>query len=646
MYKPGNVTGRALRDALASVHSKVLLTATPLQNSLLELFGLVGFIDDRVFGSLDSFRAQFVQGAGPQSMRSLRARIAPLCKRALRRDVQPFVAYTQRRALVQDFTPSDDERALSTHVAEYLRRPQLQALPTGQRQLISMVLWKLLASSSHAIAGALETMANRLQLALADGSSASDIAEALDEDLHEDFETLDEAADEWGETEDASNIDDSAAARRSAIETELADLRQFAELARNIRDDAKGKALLKGLERAFTELERLGAPRKAIVFTESRRTQAYLLSLLEHTPYGAGIVLFNGTNTDERAQTIYRTWLARHEGTDRISASKTADTRAALVEHFREQDTVMIATEAGAEGINLQFCSLVINYELPCVFGASDEVLGAIGSGVDVERRIADIYRTCRAPGDIQSSFEQLQLDLASEINDAMLKTRQTLLENFDDEVHAKVRVRASEGEAVRGRYERMLMQLTAGELGDAVRVHDDGAFDLLRRPAAALEDVALGRYELPRRSGDAHVYRMNHPLAQWVLTVRLVTMSALGEQEQQLIVAGATNDGRALPEDDAEKLLRLPATMQLAPSTLSASQAVEEDAEARKQLLVRGARERQLRYFDREVSKLDAWADDLKHGIEQRIRDVDREIKEVRRAATLSPTLDEKLAR
>ncbi|MFD2838881.1 helicase-related protein [Azotobacter vinelandii] len=126
-----------------------------------------------------------------------------------------------------------------------------------------------------------------------------------------------------------------------------------------------------------------------------------------------------------------------------LPAPKTADTRAALVEHFKERGTIMIATEAGAEGINLQFCSLVINYDLPwnpqrieqrigrChrygqkhdvvvvnfvdrsneadarvyqllsqkfklfegVFGASDEVLGAIGSGVDFERRIAAIYQ-------------------------------------------------------------------------------------------------------------------------------------------------------------------------------------------------------------------------------------------------------------
>ncbi|MFZ4539016.1 SNF2-related protein [Propionivibrio sp.] len=123
--------------------SKVLLTATPLQNSLLELYGLVSMIDDRVFGDLDSFRAQFTQPNREQPFAALRSRIAPICKRTLRRQVHQYVPYTARRAIVEEFTPSTEERELSALVADYLRRPNLKALPDGQRQLISLVLWKL-----------------------------------------------------------------------------------------------------------------------------------------------------------------------------------------------------------------------------------------------------------------------------------------------------------------------------------------------------------------------------------------------------------------------------------------------------------------------------------------------------------------------
>jgi SNF2 family DNA or RNA helicase len=195
VYKTSNVIAKTLKEALAHVHSKVLLTATPLQNSLLELYGLVSMIDDRVFGDLDSFRTQFSQASKGQSFDALRARIAPICKRTLRRQVQQYVSYTARRAMLEEFSPSTEEKHLSSLVEDYLRRPNLKALPDGQRQLISLVLWKLLASSTHAIAGALETMANRLQGVLDQAPVVTELTEQLDED----YESLDETAEEWNE---------------------------------------------------------------------------------------------------------------------------------------------------------------------------------------------------------------------------------------------------------------------------------------------------------------------------------------------------------------------------------------------------------------------------------------------------------------
>jgi SNF2 family DNA or RNA helicase len=62
---------------------------------------------------------------------------------------------------------------------------------------------------------------------------------------------------------------------------------------------------------------------------------------------------------------IYKRWLKKYAGSDRITGSLAVDRRTALIDYFREQGEIMIATEAGAEGINLQFCSLVINYDLP-----------------------------------------------------------------------------------------------------------------------------------------------------------------------------------------------------------------------------------------------------------------------------------------
>ncbi len=723
VYKPSNVIANALKDGLAAVRSKVLLTATPLQNSLLELYGLVSIIDERVFGDLDSFRRQFARLNDDSVFHQLRSRIAPLCKRTLRKQVAHTIAYTKRIPLVEQFTPTQDEQHLRALVAEYLRRPELKALPSGQRQLISLVLWKLLASSTFAIGGALGTMAARLEKLL-DKSTA---AESLIESLDKDYETLDEAAEEW-ESEFVDNLLD--AKDKQLIRDEASELRRYETKAKQIRDNAKGKALLTALERAFKELEKLGAPGKALIFTESRRTQDYLFSLLKDTSYGEGIVLFNGTNNSKDAQEIYKDWLSRHSGSDRISGSKTADTRAALVEHFSDKGTVMIATEAGAEGINLQFCSLVINYDLPwnpqrieqrigrChrygqkfdvvvvnfidlsneadrrvyelldqkfqlfngVFGASDEVLGAIGSGVDFERRIAEIYQRCRDSETIRASFEQLQLDLAGEINEAIVKTRDILFEHFDEQVLEKIRTDSTE---TRDRYEQQFMELSRVELSGHALFDSNNGFILNSLPAVELRDVVpLGRYELPRRTGDAHLYRLGHPLGEYVLaqakarelsparlvfdydayplristlepwrgkhgilTAELMTVESLGGIEQHLVVSAVTDSGQALHEDDPEKLLRLPVKEQGAISLSSENQILNADFENRKNRIAENINRRNLSYFEQEVQKLDAWADDLKVGLEQEIKEIDRQIKEVRRTAATAPTLDEKLS-
>lgn len=728
VYKPANVIANTLKQALAGKH-KLLLTATPLQNSLLELFGLVSFIDEHTFGDLKSFREQFSSLNQDQVFATLRARLKPICHRTLRRQVTAYIPYTRRLPLVEEFTPEEGEDRLYHLVSEYLQRDNLQALPASQRSLMPLVLRKLLASSTFAIAGALTSISNRLKKRL----RKQQPAESLEEELDQDYEALDETAEEWDDDEPVEQLTETD---RQALEQEIADLDGFAALASSIDHNAKGKALLKALGVAFAKAQELGAEQKAIVFTESRKTQNYLLRLLADSPYAEGLVLFNGSNTDERSKLIYARWLERHQGTDRISGSRTADMRSALVDYFREEGRIMIATEAGAEGINLQFCSLVVNYDLPwnpqrieqrigrChrygqkhdvvvvnflnrknaadqrvfellsekfhlfegVFGASDEVLGAIESGVDFEKRIADIYQRCRKTDEIKTAFDQLQLELSFEINESMSRTRQQLLENFDDEVREKLKVRDADSREYLNRYERLLMQLTRHELNNQAEFLGDGSFQLKSHPFPELAaDIPLGLYELPRRTGEAHLYRLNHPLAEalvaqskarqlmpsevhfdyaghdgkvslleplvgksgW-LTLSLFTVESLDQGEDHLIFAATTDDGVPLEEEVAARLLTLPGAAvpftQVMDSGLT-SGVFESITQKRQITIQRGISERNARFYEAEADKLEGWADDLKLGLEREIKELERQIKEARRAATTALTLEEKLA-
>ncbi|MEO8801805.1 MAG: SNF2-related protein [Rudaea sp.] len=725
VYKPANIIANTLKLALAD-RNKLLLTATPLQNSLLELFGLVSFIDEHTFGDLKSFREQFSNLNQDQVFATLKARLKPICHRTLRRQVTAYIPFTQRLPLVEEFTPHESEDRLYEVVSEYLQRDNLQALPSSQRSLMTLVLRKLLASSTFAIAGALTSISARLKAKL----RMDEIAEPLVEELDKDYEALGETAEEWDEDAPAEPLSESD---RVAVAQEIADLDGFAQLATSIEHNAKGQALLKALDVAFAKARQLGADQKAIIFTESRRTQSYLLRVLADSVYADGIVLFNGSNTDERSRQIYGHWLERHQGSDRITGSRTADMRSALVDYFREQGRIMIATEAGAEGINLQFCSLVVNYDLPwnpqrieqrigrChrygqkhdvvvvnfinrknaadqrvfellaekfhlfegVFGASDEVLGAIESGVDFEKRIAAIYQRCRRREEIQTAFDQLQLELSFEIDQSLARTRQQLLENFDDEVREKLKIRDEDSKTFLNRYERLLMEVTRHGLGGNAEFSGDGSFRLKALPAFVDNATAipLGLYELPRRSGDAHLYRLNHPLAEALiaqakaqelppaeivfdhdkhdgkisalqpfigkrgqLAVWQFSIESLDQAEDHLIVAAVTDDGQTLDEEAARRLLTLPGEV-VAQGELMDETILSQIASERQAAIQRGISERNARFFDAEAEKLEGWADDLKVGLEREIKEIDRQIKEARRAATAALTLDDKLA-
>src|SRR5574341_179178 len=286
VYKPQNKIANAIRNATIG-RRKLLLTATPLQNNLQELFGLVSFLDERVFGDVKAFRARYQsREVAERELADLRERLRSLCQRTLRRQVTEYIRFTNRIPFTQDFTPSKAEQELYDLVSEYLRRETLSALPERQRPLMTMILRKLMASSTFAIAGTLNAMATRLQ------------TQAVEEILAEDFEAFTELDDEWSEGE-AGDATDKIGEINPELKDEIDELKRYGAMAASILDNAKGQALLKALEEGFTKMASLGAARKAVIFTESRRTQDYLVRLLDDHGYAGRIVTINGTNTDD-----------------------------------------------------------------------------------------------------------------------------------------------------------------------------------------------------------------------------------------------------------------------------------------------------------------------------------------------------------
>jgi len=722
VYKTSNKIARALKEALANV-PKLLLTATPLQNSLMELYGLVSFIDEYTFGDIKSYKNQFARLTNEVTFDDLKARIAPICKRTLRRQVLEYIKYTNRIPITQEFVPTRDEEVLYDLVSEYLRRENLQALPASQRSLMTLVLRKLLASSTFAIAGALDSIANRLNAKLKN----AEFLGPIEDELANDFEILDEIKDEWEEDEVEERLTKEDI---EAIQREIIDLEAFRDLAVSITENAKGKSLVQALKAGFAKAESLGASKKAIIFTESRRTQDYLVRVLSETEHQGKIVLFNGSNSDEQSKQIYRQWFEQHQGSDRISGSRTADMRSALVDYFKEEAHVMIATEAAAEGINLQFCSLVVNYDLPwnpqrieqrigrChrygqkhdvvvvnflnknnaadqrvfellaekfalfdgVFGASDEVLGSIESGMDFEKRIVRIYQECRSPEEIQASFDELQRELEAEIDESMKLTRKKLLENFDEEVHEKLRVNLKESTEYLNKYENWLWELAKYALHQHADFHAEGtAFHLKNNPFVH-NSIPLGLYRMGRPVENGHIFRIGHPLAQNILddsgnrnlsnaevtfdysghplkisileplvgTSGYLSLTRLSvesfEEEDHLIFSAVTDNGSILDYEQAQKLFSLPGTCSELKSDIPCNDQLQQIFNSGKSRIIEAISARNSAFFDDEMEKLEKWADDLKSGLEYELKELDREIKCLKTESKKILKLDEKL--
>ena len=722
VYKAENKIAKAIKAALENTQ-KLLLTATPLQNSLMELYGLVSVIDDYAFGDEKSFKAQYARLTSETTFDELKARLAPICHRTLRRQVLEYIRYTNRIPLTEDFYPTDEETALYDMVTEYLQREQLYALPNSQRQLITLILRKLLASSTFAIAGAMDSLANRLKKQVKEARAQNGLTE-----LVQDFEAFEADAEEWEQDEAQEPIQPPNIA---AIESEIADLEEFRDLAVSIVENAKGQALLSALTQGFAKAKDLGAAEKAIIFTESRRTQNYLVSLLSQNGYAGQIVLFNGTNADALSKSIYTAWVDRHKGTDRVTGSKTSDMRAALVDCFKQQAKIMIATEAGAEGINLQFCSMIVNYDLPwnpqrieqrigrChrygqqhdvvvinfinrknaadqrvfelldqkfklfsgVFGASDEVLGVIESGVEFEKRVAAIYQNCRSTADIEAEFLRLQQEMETQITSTLTDTRKKLLENFDADVHDRLRVNLSASREYLNKYETMLWRLTRHELSDKADFDDQNLRFRLRSPLRqAATVIPAGAYSLSRVAEDARRYRIGHPLAQLLMrqtmernlppariefdysawqqraqslepylgqagTMSLNLLSIQGSDAQdQLILCAVTDTGEQLPEPAVRRLFELPARVAGTGQFVMPDRLKRQVNKKRKEILAE-LEQKRAAWFDEEIDKLNFWAEDRRKGLKAELKEYDEQIAMLKKEARSAGSLPDKLA-
>lgn len=462
-----NSTKRAKRlYALSGGIPKILLTATPLQNSLMDLYGLISFIDPRIFGSEQVFRQRYMKD---EDYDDLKRELTPVLYRTLRKDVADYMHFVKRICRTVDFELSPDEIELYERVNLFLKRDALYSIPASNRGLIILVIRKLMASSSFALIETFEVLKKRLEK-LYEGTKSADAQEGFD--LFWSF--VEDEIDESGfeETED-----EDTATQKAYIQAELDKVNAIIDVAKRIKTNSKVTALKQALVIGFSYQRDNGIAQKAVVFTESKRTQKYIAAELRKSGYSEDdILLFNGDFDDTMTKEIYRAWQVKNFGN--ANYGRSVEYKHAIVDYFKEHAKILICTDAGSEGLNLQFCNTVINYDLPwnpmkieqrigrChrygqqndvvainllntqneadkrvyeilskkfelfegVFGASDIALGALESGTSFEKMVLDIYQSCNTTTEFRKAFDKLDRKLNAKRDKNARKLRSILI--------------------------------------------------------------------------------------------------------------------------------------------------------------------------------------------------------------------------
>ena len=255
----------------------LLLTATPVQNDLMELYSLITILAPGQLGTVRAFRRHFLEQADsrqPKNTRSLRRLLNDVMIRNRRSKVD--IQFPKRQAAIYHLAMSEPEWRLYADVTDYIRRRFRDVDSNKHLRLTLVTLQRELSSSPQAVASTLRKM------------------------VHD----------------------------RAHGENTRAELQRFLTLAESIPIGRKLTAVRELLQRY---------PGKFLIFTEYRQTLDTIVRHLQE--WGIQAVGFHGGLSIEQKE--------------------------AAVAAFKGDMRVMVSTESGAEGRNLQFCHQLINYDLP-----------------------------------------------------------------------------------------------------------------------------------------------------------------------------------------------------------------------------------------------------------------------------------------
>lgn len=700
-----NVTSQAIKFALADT-KKMLLTATPIQNNVMDLYGLTTLIDDNIFGDYQIYREKYYRNYA-ENLLELRGRLGNFTHRTLREQVQPYIRFTKRIPKTFHFTQTPDEIKVYEEIRKLLLNSDEESylIPNKQKHLLLLILCKLMGSSVHSIVYTLEIMKNRLVTLLNTG-----VDNGLDEIITDDILESDDSVEDVVEP---VKID------TEKLKKEINNLTNIIQLAQKVTVESKYLALRDAMGYGITFLKELNANEKVLIFTESRRTQNYLYESLIADGYDE-VLLFNGSNNDEISLRIYEEWCKKPENQDKLNNSKSINMRQAIIDYFKTKGKILIATGAGAEGLNLQFCSMVINYDLPwnpqvveqrigrChrfgqehdvvvinfisssnvveqrifellsskfrvfneIFGSSDSILGTLEDGIDLQKAIVDIYTKCRTVEEINSAFDSIQEQYKEVIDESMRKTKQDLLDNFDEDLQAYFADVLDSTKASISKIEQLFWELTKIVLFNKAKFDEDNRTFVYNGDCYALASQegpyidynmvsTLGKNVMQAAStiqqDEGHIVFdiTNYPYQitniqelkgkRGYISFNRITIDSF-EREEYVFFTGFLEDGTQLDEDTLSKMFRL-STVEYQAETIDTQirDRLTADATQYGRKLIIESEERNNQLLNDEIARINKWAEDKIESVQLRVEMMRNERKNLQKQSDIAESAYER---
>ncbi len=436
LRRDGNRTTRAYAvGEILAANSRALLflSATPFRGKLEELYFLVRLLDKNLLGPYNSFYNRYCMPDADLS--DLREKLSSIVIRRTKKEVGGF---TGRMARTIRFELYPGERQLYDATTGYVIEEFNRALQTENRAVgfVMTVFQKLLDSSSFALLSALK-------------KRSLHIKSLIDKMLNGEYQVDTEGQLEWIDPELAEQVDDDPESMSDLtmqktleeLQEEHATLQRLVRIADAIEKNKKGEKL----RELLAKLKKRGE-KKFLVFTQFRTTQEYLRQLLADY----SVEVFHGSmNRDEKENAIFR---------------------------FKNETEVLICTEAGGEGRNMQFCNILINYDLPW-------------SPLKIEQRIGRIHRFGQARDVTIYNFSTRDT-----VAERVLEVLALKLRLFEESLGAPdIMLGEIEDES---KLNRIFMEMAAGVKKQKVVEEElDGYLDSARKSYEKLSDLTVTRH-------------------------------------------------------------------------------------------------------------------------------------------------------